>query len=398
LNTPNQSNKLNIGIITTESFPIGMAGTNRIISWATILASNGNSIKAYIIKPTEHLNNIQNKSTSGIFKGISFKYVNKTTIWPKSKNKLYKLFTIFRSYYQMILTLHHDKPSIIITYTNDNIIRIILILIRPVLGFKIVTEETEYPKVLKKKHNRFIQNLYLSLYRFSNGMFVITKELHEYYQNIGARNIFYLPMTVDNSRFTNLKKSTTSSQFFLYVGGSGGFIRDGVLDIIKAFKSFSPKFPHFKLLVVGPIEKTDESSRAIENYIDENKLQEKVILTGSMSTQDIPQLLSEATGIVMAPTKNFVSGGFPTKLGEFLAAGSPVICTRVSDIPQFLNETNSYLSDPGDIYSLSKSMEEIVEYPEKSRLIGQKGKELAITVFNAESYKNSLINYLNSLL
>jgi glycosyltransferase involved in cell wall biosynthesis len=398
LNSPELSKIFSIGIITTEPFPIGMAGTNRIISWASILASSGVTIKVYIIKPTEHPNNIQNKLTNGIFKGISYKYVNKTTIWPKHKDKLFKLFTLFRSYYKMIMLLFNDRPSIVITYTNDNIIRVILLLIRPILSFKIVTEETEYPKVLKKRHKRYITNLYLSLYRFSDGMFVITKELYDYYKDIGAKNIFYLPMTVDNSRFTNLTKSETAGHFFLYVGGSGGFVRDGVFDIVRAFETISKKFPLFKLIMVGPIDKTNESFNKIASYINANKLQDRVIFTGSKSTQEIPQLLSDATGIIMAPNRDFVSGGFPTKLGEFLAAGTPVICTRVSDIPQYLNETNSYLSDPGDIYSLSKSMEEIIQDPEKSKVIGQKGKELALNVFNAETYKNSLLNYLNKLL
>jgi glycosyltransferase involved in cell wall biosynthesis len=391
-------NRISIGIVTTESFPIGMAGTNRIISWASALAASVVTIKTYVIKPTEHLNHIQNKFPVGVHKGIGYEYVNKTTIWPKHSSIFHKLLTLVRSYFKMIICLLRNRHSIIITYTNDNMIRIILLVLRPFLSFKILTEETEYPKVLKKKYSRFITSLYLSLYRFSDGMLVITKELYDYYKSIGAKNIFYLPMTVDNNRFGNLKKSSTATQFFLYVGGSGGFIRDGVFDIIKAFNLFSKNYPQYKLFIVGPIEKTNEQFNIIETYISDNSLREKVIFTGSKPPHEIPQLLADATGIVMAPPKNFISGGFPTKLGEFLAAGTPVICTRVSDIPQYLNETNSYLSDPGDIYSLCQSMKDIIQYPEKSRGVGQKGKELAQSVFNPETYINSLVMHLYNLL
>jgi glycosyltransferase involved in cell wall biosynthesis len=398
LKSVEQRNIFRIIIVTTEPFPLGMAATNRIISWAGVIATSGIQIKTYIIKPTENPNHIQNKFATGVHKGISFEYVNKTTIWPKQRSKLYKLFTLFKGYYLMIRCIKRDSPAIVVTYTNDNIIEIILLLIRPFLKYKIVTEETEYPKILKKKYCRFITNLYLSIYRFSDGMLVITKELSDYYKSIGAKNVFYLPMTVDSSRFDNLVKVTTNQPFFLYVGGSGGFKRDGVFDIIKAFHLFSIKYPTYKFIVVGPVDETNEEFKKMKSYISDNNLNNKILFTGSKSTNDIPQLLADATGIVMAPPKNFVSGGFPTKLGEFLAAGTPVICTRVSDIPLYLNEANSYLSDPGDITSLSILMEEIILYPEISITKGQKGKELAQSVFNAETYKNSLLKHLNDLL
>ena len=46
----------------------------------------------------------------------------------------------------------------------------------------------------------------------------------------------------------------------------------------------------------------------------------------------------------------FANAGFPFKLGEYLAAGKPVIASRVSDVDRFLvNGQNAMLVNPGSV-------------------------------------------------
>ena len=73
--------KLNIKIITTAPFPIGMAGSNRIMTYAKGLVENNCNVSVICMKTTENPQNIYNKSTSGVIDGIRYKYSNgKTTI------------------------------------------------------------------------------------------------------------------------------------------------------------------------------------------------------------------------------------------------------------------------------------------------------------------------------
>ncbi len=56
----------------------------------------------------------------------------------------------------------------------------------------------------------------------------------------------------------------------------------------------------------------------------------------------------------------FANAGFPFKLGEYLATGNPVICTKVSDVEYYLDNEDVYLIDPGCPDQISASLERIM--------------------------------------
>jgi len=386
-----------IVVITRESFPIGMAGTNRIISYLKPFCERSILAKVYITRPTGRSYNVQNKGIKGIFEGIHYEYATNTPKWPLDASKLKKIHLIVSGYYYTFAWLIKDRPAVIITYTSDFFTKLFLLFFQYFLTYRLIIEETEYPKILKITKNRFLQKLHLSLYKLADGMLVITPVLGTYYKELGVKNVFVLPISVDISHFPLDSGSINKQKYFTYVGGSGGFNRDGVFDIIKAFELFSQEKSDFKLLIVGPIDETNKTTQDIFQYIKNRSLSEKIIFTGSKSSEEIPKILMEATGIVMAPPKDFESGGFPFKLGEFLASGTPTICTKVSNVTAYLDESNSFLTEPGDIIGISKAMKQIVADLEMSANIGSKGRELAISKFDAKTYSYDLFNFLTNV-
>jgi len=371
-----------------------MAGTNRIITWAKVMVQSNVLVKVYVTKPTEKENEVINKMAVGTFQGIHFEYVNNTTIWPSNRTIIRKVLVLFYGYISTILKIINDKPTTVITYSSDLNTRVSLILLKPFLKFRLIIEETEFPKILKKEVKRLLKMIYLNSYKYADGMLVMTDELRLYYKSLNIKNILVLPMTVDNSRFLGLKKQKTDRPYFVYVGGSGGFTRDGIFDIIKAFHLVLKKRSDHILKIVGPIIKTGIEYRLINEYISENKLNENIKFIGPVPAYEIPQLLTDAIGIVMAPPSNFVSGGFPTKLGEYLASGTPVICTNVSDISKYLNSNNSFLVEPQNVNEIFNAMMNIIYNPSRSLIIGREGCKLTNSVFNANYYKASLRLFL----
>ena len=75
--------------------------------------------------------------------------------------------------------------------------------------------------------------------------------------------------------------------------------------------------------------------------------------------------------------------GFPTKLGEYLATGRPVIVTAVGDIPFYLDDgVNAFIAEPNNIQSFADKLEECFSNEDKAIKIGQKGQETAIKFFD----------------
>jgi len=386
---------IDIGIITNAPFPQGVAATNRIISYVKALIHRDVGVKVYITKPTEKSGNIINRNTEGFFEAIEYEYLSDSTIWPQNKSKIFKLGVLIKGYIKLIVKVINERPGIIITYTKDFTTKLLLIVLKRILNFNLFFEETEYPNILSKKTNKFYKKLYLKLYKWADGMIVMTNELSDYYSKLGVMNLFNLPMTVDSSRFSESSHLITPKKYFIYVGGNGGFVRDGVFNIIQGFGLICNSYPDYRLYIVGAIEKSASNFLIINNYIKEQNMTDKVLFLGSKLPEEIPLLLMQAKGIIMAPPADFPSGGFPTKLGEFLASGRPVICTKVSEIPLYLNSDNSFLVNPKDINGIRDAVEYIIDNPENSNKVGLNGKHLAETTFNPETYINKLLNFLN---
>jgi glycosyltransferase involved in cell wall biosynthesis len=90
-------------------------------------------------------------------------------------------------------------------------------------------------------------------------------------------------------------------------------------------------------------------------------------------------------------------GGFPTKLGEYLATGNPVVVTKVGDIPLYLtdNET-AFLAEPNDVDSFAKKIEFVLSNPDIAMKVGEAGKRLTQEVFNYKYQANNIVEFISS--
>ena len=375
-------------------FPIGMAATNRIVSYLKFLSSYGFNTNVFPTKPTEKEEQVINKNISGKFQGIYFEYLSATTIWPKKSPKHVKAFLMIKTHLKLIEKIIIQRPHIVLTYSDSLSLKIILYCLHKVFQFKYIIEETEYPKIFKRTSNSILIKLYLFFYRQADGMLLITNKLKEYYSNVGVKNSFVLPMSVDISRFSKRNDDLKESNYFAYVGGSGGFQRDGVIHMIKSFLIFSESHIGFKFKIVGDLDLDSFIVQEIIEYVDKFRLSDKVIFTGFMSTEQIPDLLENARGILLTPEYDFASGGFPTKLGEFLASGTPVILTSIDDFSDIFSNDNVFMVKPGDHDEIATAMSTIIDDPILAKKIGEGGRLLANTIFNPGAYINDLRLFL----
>ena len=105
-------------------------------------------------------------------------------------------------------------------------------------------------------------------------------------------------------------------------------------------------------------------------------------------------MLNNAKLLCLArPSSLQSTGGFPTKLGEYLATGHPVVVTSVGEIPNYLNRENSYIVEPDNNKLFGETINEILTDYDKAVEIGRKGKEVAMQNFNYSVQAVKLHNY-----
>lgn len=388
---------LKIGFLMADPFPIGGARTIRMTAYGKYLNRAGIFFKVYILKGTEAKGHIRNQAASGKFEGIPFEYVHGKTTWNIRHNKIVKLFLIVQGIFKAFRRIRKDKINTLIINSESPLYILSFYLFCRLSGIKFLAEKTEFPSHIKKGKSRFYGYCYDKLYICFDGLFVISQEIRDYLKSRVRKKceIYYLPMLVDTERFDSIQEKP-DLPYIAYCGRLDND-RDGIWDMFKAYALFSQVIKNVKFYFIGDCSSTPKTQPYLE-YIKMQGLEEKIIFLGPKTIHEIPSLLYNARLLIMAPDKNFNSGGFPTKLGEYLATGKPVVVTKVSEIPLFLeNEKTAFLAEPGNCKEIAECMIKVFRQPELAKAVGEAGKSLAGKRFHFPSYLQDFTDFLLSL-
>ena len=397
---PNE--KLNIKIITTLPFPIGMAGSNRIMTYAKGLQENNCNVSVICMKTTESPQMIYNNKISGNIDGIYYKYAGgKTKISSNVfRRRIDDLNGLLMTCIDLFKENKADQTNVIIFYSFSSSRALALFFITRLKGIFFLIEESEHPIVYAKEMSfpeKFFFNKFY--YRLFDGMLLMTKRLIKYFVAEKGMKTPYLhvPMTVDLSRF-NLDKKQEKPKYIAYCGVLNNK-KDGVDILIEAFALLVKDFPYINLLLIGDAASKEEHELYI-NKVKQNTIEERVIFTGHKSKDVIPELLLNASILVLARPESIQSeGGFPTKLGEYLATGNPVVVTKVGEIPDYLTDgINAFIAEPGSINSLYSKMKAILLDYTAAQIIGVNGKKVAHDNFNYKIQTKNIVGFINKHL
>ena len=264
---------------------------------------------------------------------------------------------------------------------------------------KCFAERTEHPKVSSGYNSRLVA---LSPKRYNktlmglDGLFVISTPLKDYFisEGISESKIHIINMTVDPKRFISLKKQQVDIKYIAYCGTASNN-KDGVDELIKAFAIIAHQYDDIKLMIIGKTpSKVDESGNL--SLIKQLGIKDKVIFTGIVESERIPQLLKNAEVLALArPDSLQAQCGFPTKLGEYLLTGNPVVVTKVGDIPKFLvHEESALLANQRDPKDFAKKIKWVLDNPVLAKKIGENGAKLALREFNNVHETHKMISVI----
>lgn len=272
------------------------------------------------------------------------------------------------------------KGDKVYIYDNPDLLRWFLMK----RNISVYYEITEHPTIAPPRSKIWPISMvkYYSMCKKVDGLFVISNALKDFYtsQGLDKGKVHVINMTVDAERFSGLKKKEISA-YFAYCGTISND-KDGVDQLIKAFALFHKKHPEIKLKIIGRI--PIGGNKLNEELIKKLDLEKDIILTGQVPPEEMPQLLKNASALVLARPDNLQAKyGFPTKLGEYLLSENPVVVTAVGDIPLFLSDNvSAYIAKPGDIEDISLKLCRVVENPEEAIIVGRKGADVARKYFN----------------
>ena len=160
----------------------------------------------------------------------------------------------------------------------------------------------------------------------------------------------------------------------LFLGRLGQ--RKGIFDLLEAVARLSPDFPQLELLCGG-----DGDADAVNRRAEELGIQDRVRLLGWVRGQEKQALLASA-GVFVLPSYH---EGLPMSILEAMAAGLPVVSTRVGGIPDAITSgKEGFLIEPGDVDALEDSLRRLLGNPELARSMGEAGLNKVAAEFDAD--------------
>ena len=271
--------------------------------------------------------------------------------------------------------------------------RILFRLVRK-RGIKVFVERTEHPMAYPVR--------VVNMQRFGecckciDGLFVISTALKSYYKEVGVSEdkIHIINMTVDPQRFDGLSKQSVESPYIAYCGTASNN-KDGVDELIKSFAIVAERYPEYKLYIIGKGLTKDDDSGNLQ-LVESLGLYDKVVFTGVIPSEDMPQMLKNAAVLALDRPNNLQAKyGFPTKLGEYLLTENPVVITSVGDMPLFLKDgENALIAEPQNPKAFATKLIWAIEHPNESSMIGKRGAEVAQKEFNALIESQKMARYM----
>jgi glycosyltransferase involved in cell wall biosynthesis len=396
---------MNVLFITTEGFPSGMAQTNRILSLAQGLVQENLNVNVLVARPTERKKNQINFKNKGIIYKIKYQYSLKNIIWPEKKHN--KLFILIYSTAMLFFYLIRNRKNYqVLIICNP---RPLIDLITKILFInkKVVLAVDEFPEFERERNNfyYFFKMFNSFAYKSYDGFVVMTNTLLSYYIKIARKNAYFvhIPMTVDYERFANNNEQSPIKEIYIaYCGNLGQSNKDGVPILLEAFSYIKPYFKDIKLAIIGGTKPSEENKilSEIKNCAQKYGIENDLIITGKIAREEIPKYLNNAKLHALArPDSVQARGGFPTKLGEYLSTGKPVVVTNVGEISKYLTDNkNAYIAKPNDAKDFANKLKSALENEDDSAMVGKKGQLLAKKVFNYKKQGKKLSKFLKSII
>jgi len=197
-------------------------------------------------------------------------------------------------------------------------------------------------------------------------------------QSLGVRpdKIVQVPMAVDVNAFSVAPPDSLHEPTVLFVGSL--LRKKGIDVLLDAMARVLAQLPQARLVVTLEQKHRgfDERLVEIEGRVNELDIGSQVTRLGMVD--DMPALMASASVVVVPSLSTVGVTDYPMVALEAMAAGKPVIATRVGGIPEILHhQETGLLVEPGDSDQLAQALLRVLGNPNWGYELGRRGAAIA---------------------
>jgi colanic acid/amylovoran biosynthesis glycosyltransferase len=164
----------------------------------------------------------------------------------------------------------------------------------------------------------------------------------------------------------------------------------GLPYLIEACRILRDEGHAFDCNLVGTGPMRDELAQMIRD----RNLEDCVHLLGAQPEAEVARLLKETTFFVLPSIiqKDGMMEGMPNALIEAMATGRAVISTSIAGIPELIDHgSTGLLVPPEDSVALADAIRQMLTDPERTRRMGERGRERILREFNIRDIVSQLV-------
>lgn len=397
---------MKVYILTRESFPNGMAATNRIKCYAKALSQAGIECEILICTRTEvYGKKIKNTQGEGNFEGIPFRYIGNTPL--RARNIFHRKLNDWIDKARTLIYLKkrlHPK-DVVLLYCEWGVRYVLrLIDLSHKKGAVCTCELGELPYGTGAETRTAVRNRSITLHKqfpLMDGILPISHPLAELARRHANPHcaIDIIPIMVDYSQYALERNPTGKETSYIFHAGTLYEQKDGILGMIEAYgMALRQSGADFKFICTGKIEQSPHA-KEIRQLIRKYQLGNKLIFVGYLSEEELKTYLGGAALAIINKYKTQQNCYcFSSKLGEYLAAGIPVIITRFGEAIRFLQDgMSAYIVEPENVNMLAEKIVHAIGHPEERKRIGENGRLVCKKSFDYRNYVDCLKRHIDRL-
>ena len=388
-------------------FPNGSAPTGRVTAYARGLIEQGAGVLVLCIGTTEVPEvGILNTQVKGKAAGIDFEYASGTTI--RGRTFLGRRWLPVRGAWVAALRIvalkRKEGVEAVLLFPDRFFSSFWFWLVTRLSGTPYLLERNEHPfygAEQKGWRGLWAYSYLHTVYRLFDGVIVISDFLEKHmkqYMNRNARMV-RIPILVNADDFspTACGTSPLKPPYVAYCGFLNE-TKDGVMTLMKSFAMIQHEFPELTLALIGD-SYVKSQVPLFRSFAEELGIKDRVVFTGTVARKDLPPYLCGATLLALArPSSLQADAGFPSKVGEYLATGKPVVLTRTGELHLYLEDGKSaYFVAPNDHVAFADRLRQALADPDEAEQVGRRGLEVAQKYFDYRSNGKRLFEFIQSL-
>jgi len=384
----------NLEIALMGDSPEGkLSGGARINTWIGILKTKGIKINLLAHRAYSDRFRIEHKDIDELLVATTIHFPAQ---WPRF------LKAFFLLSFNFIYSWKSTRTSHLILCSGGTVLLLMPMIVvsklhhRPIIFDYVDIEAEKVPEVA-----------YKYLMKNITAIFAISHYLVDKAKSYGCKTVVYVPAFVDTDLFQKdtaardkMRNDWGVNNNNIIIGYAGALAHiAGTPILLQSFKNLSEKYPKLRLFILGAKQVPGEGNE-IFGLVTKLDLEGKVTFIPPVTHKEVPKILS-AFDILCSPQVDceINRAANPIKVIEYLSMGIPTVSSAIGEVPRIIQDDfNGFLTKPGDIRDLEKKLEEIILNPERSKKIGENGRNVAIEMYSYEAIGDKIGQAISNIV